>query len=119
MGFGRPPPHNNRCRAKSGLRDVCEGNKPKGSFALTVLIEPGEPNVGRVGRLDQMSSLWILNQRQQVLLSSAFHLLEDLEVKGQDKQETLTFDTPVHCAGYACVCVCLLTSSAYSSTAQF
>lgn len=84
MGFGRPPPHNNRCKANRASETCVKGKKPKGSFTPTVLIEPGEPEVRRVRRLDQMPSLWILNQGQQVLLAGAFHLLEDLGVKGQD-----------------------------------
>lgn len=102
-GVWSPLPTQQSLQSKSGLRNVRIGNNPKGSLTLTVLTEPGEPKVRRVGRLDQMSSPWILNQGQQVLLSSLFHLLEDLGVKGQDKQETLTCDTRVHCAG--CVCV--------------
>lgn len=113
-GVWPPPPTQQSLQSKSGLRNVRKGNKPKSRLTLTVLIEPGEPKVRRVGRLDQMSSPWILNQGQQVLLSGFFHLLEDLGVKGQDKQETLSFDTHVQA-----VWVCLLTSSAYSSTAQF
>lgn len=48
----------------------------------TILFEIGHPEVGRVGRLDQVTSFMVIQDSQQVLLTCRLHLLGDLRVKG-------------------------------------